>query len=207
MNRTLLAASLFSTALAAAAGEVQPEAMHVSPSPRPAVPAASTASPPARPNAVLRSCWEQAADLHRVNPQVLVAIADVESNHRATALNKNQNGTVDIGIMQINSSWLPQLEKFGITSRHLLDPCINVHVAAWILSKNMEQFGETSWRAVGAYNATRDDLRLRYANKVHERLNKRLIVELPTESVASAAVERARKLKPSGDGLTRSPRP
>ena len=205
MYRALLAASLFLTALGAAAGEVQPEAKHVPPSPGPATPAASTASLPTRPDASLHSCWEQAADLHRVNPQVLVAIADVESNHRPVVVNKNQNGTVDIGIMQINSSWLPRLEKYGITSRHLLDPCINVHVAAWILSKNMARFGETSWRAVGAYNATQDALRLRYAKKVHERLTKRPTKGLPAGSKASVPVERPTNLQPTAYGLTPGP--
>ena len=187
MNRGLLIVFLLWVAVANAGGDVLPEAVHVHSSPRQVAPAESVTSASTDSHAALRSCWEQAANLHRVNPYVLVAIADVESNHRAVALNRNRNGTVDIGVMQINSGWLPQLEKYGITSRHLLDPCINVHVGAWILSRNMTRFGETSWRAVGAYNATRDDLRLRYARKVYERLTKRLAAAPRNGSSPSAA--------------------
>ncbi len=186
MKRGLFITFLFSAAVAVAAGDVQPEAVHLHTLPRQVATTAPVTSAPTDSHATLPSCWDQAANLHRVNPHLLVAIADVESNHRPVALSRNRNGTLDIGIMQINSVWLPQLEKYGITSRHLLDPCINVHVGAWILSRNMARFGETSWRAVGAYNATRDDLRLRYARKVHDRLTKRLAAASRNGSSPSA---------------------
>lgn len=116
------------------------------------------------------SCWERAASLHGVNVQVIQAIASVESNYRARAINRNRNGSADLGIMQINSSWLPTLRRYGISRSDLFDPCINIHVGAWILSQNVRRFGATSWRAVGAYNAAADAKRLAYALKVHRRL-------------------------------------
>jgi soluble lytic murein transglycosylase-like protein len=50
------------------------------------------------------------AGMYKVHPDILRAITKVESNFNPRALNKNQNGTYDIGIMQINSSWIPVLE-------------------------------------------------------------------------------------------------
>lgn len=76
--------------------------------------------------------------------------------------------------MQINSRWLPTLkQKAGITRNDLFDPCVNIHVGAWVLRGNMNRYGPT-WRAVGAYNASarRPDLRERYARKIRKALSK-----------------------------------
>lgn len=152
------------------AEEALPEAIHAEP-----VYAASphySASPTSstRLDQTAQDCWSIAARQFGVNVQVLRAIAEVESGFRATAINRNRNGTADIGIMQINSSWLPTLARYGVVRADLFDPCTNIHVGAWILSENNRRFGATSWRAVGAYNARTDAKRLAYAIKVHRRL-------------------------------------
>jgi soluble lytic murein transglycosylase-like protein len=118
------------------------------------------------------TCWEQAARRHRVNPHLLVAIAEVESGLRPGAIGRNTNGSVDIGLMQINSLWLPELQRHGISPRDLLDPCVSVHVGAWVLAQKMRRYGNT-WTAVGAYNAGSNVLRERYARKVMEALARR----------------------------------
>lgn len=117
-------------------------------------------------------CFDAAADRHGVPAGVLRAIACVESNHNPNALNRNRNGSVDYGVMQINSVWLRELAKFGIERGHLWDLCTNVHVGAWILAQNFQAFG-FSWRAIGAYNAglketpSREYLRYEYAKKIY----------------------------------------
>ena len=118
------------------------------------------------------TCWEQAARRHQVNPWLLVAIAEVESGLRPTAIGRNTNGSIDIGLMQINSLWLPELRRHGIAARDLLDPCVSVHVGAWVLAQKMRMHGNT-WTAVGAYNAGSAVLRDRYARKVIEVLARR----------------------------------
>ncbi len=118
------------------------------------------------------TCWEQAARRHQVNPYLLVAIAEVESGLRPGAIGRNTNGSIDIGLMQINSLWLPELQRHGIAPRDLLDPCVSVHVGAWVLAQKMRLHGNT-WTAVGAYNAGSAVLRERYARKVIEALARR----------------------------------
>jgi soluble lytic murein transglycosylase-like protein len=115
------------------------------------------------------TCWEQAAIRHQVNPHLLAAIAEVESGLRPGAIGRNTNGSIDIGLMQINSLWLPELQRHGIAPRDLLDPCVSVHVGAWVLAQKMRRHGNT-WMAVGAYNAGSEVLRERYARKVIEAL-------------------------------------
>jgi soluble lytic murein transglycosylase-like protein len=116
--------------------------------------------------------WESvAAKYPGLNPYLLHAIAVQESGLNPLAKSPpNKNGTVDIGLMQINSAWLPTLRsRFGITLEHLYQPCINLDVGAWILYENFRDLG-FSWRAIGAYNARSEDKRLAYVRRVYRRL-------------------------------------
>lgn len=120
-----------------------------------------------------RCTWESVAKKYAVNPYMLYAIATTESGLRPNIVSAaNSNGSYDIGLMQINSSWLPKLKGFGITEESLLkDSCTNLEVGAWILADNMQRHGNT-WTAVGAYNAKTESKRIAYAKKVLNNLPK-----------------------------------
>ena len=98
-------------------------------------------------------CVTQAANYHGVNGWILRAIIQVESNFNPNATNRNQNGTTDIGIAQINSMHLKELSRHGVTPRDLMDACKATYVAAWHLRKQVRAYGNT-WYAVGAYHST-----------------------------------------------------
>lgn len=127
-------------------------------------------------NQALAYCWEETARRYDIEPELLQAIAAVESGYRADAMNHaNRNGTRDIGLMQINSIHLPRLLKLGITEERLLsEPCLSVDVGASILAEFIRRFGY-NWTAVGSYNVgtgagpERDALRRRYAEKIWAR--------------------------------------
>ena len=117
-----------------------------------------------------RSCWSIASTTYRVNVRLLYAIARVESGLHAGAVSRNGNGSYDIGLMQINSWWLPKLAKYGITARKLrTNACLNLKVGAWILAQSVRRYG-MNWRGVGAYNARTDHKRAAYARKVVREL-------------------------------------
>lgn len=118
-------------------------------------------------------CWVLAGRQHAIEPELLQAIAEVESGQLANAINYNKDGSRDIGLMQINSSHLPRLSGEGITEQRLLDePCLSVEVGASVLAGFVSRYGY-NWTAVGAYNAGnapgRQAARLRYAHKVWKR--------------------------------------
>ena len=118
-------------------------------------------------------CWSVAAERYWLDPLLLYAIAQVESNLDMNARNTNRNGTYDIGLMQINSTHLPTLSRYGVTERRLReDACASIMTGAWILAGFVRQYGY-GWEAVGAYNAgigeARAPLRKRYAEKVRRR--------------------------------------
>lgn len=115
------------------------------------------------------ACWNEAAQRYGVNPQLLYAIAKTESGLDPRALNRNPDGSYDIGLMQINSRWIPTLRRYGISEARLFEPCTSIHVGAWILAQNMRRLGNT-WNAVGAYNAKTPAQRLRYAIKVYRNI-------------------------------------
>jgi soluble lytic murein transglycosylase-like protein len=115
------------------------------------------------------ACWDDAAQRYQVSSALLYAIARTESGLNPRAINRNTNGSRDIGLMQINSAWLPALATHGIGERELFEPCTNIQVGAWILAGNIRRLGYT-WNAVGAYNATRPALRRAYIEKVRRHL-------------------------------------
>lgn len=104
------------------------------------------------------TCYEQAAASYAnfgMTPALLQAIAKAESNANPKAMNLTHlaaTGSYDIGLMQIDSRWLPDLARLGITEQALLEPCQNVLVAAWILAPLLKRYGP-GWEAIGAYNA------------------------------------------------------
>ena len=119
-------------------------------------------------------CWHSAGEKHAIEPELLQAIADVESGQSARSINvNNQDGSHDIGLMQINSHHLSRLRAQGITRQRLLDePCLSVDVGAAVLAGFIARYGY-NWTAVGAYNAGnsphRQAARLRYAREVWQR--------------------------------------
>ena len=116
-----------------------------------------------------QACRDAAAQRYQVSSALLYAIARTESGLNPLAVGRNGNGSRDIGLMQINSAWLPTLASHGITERELFEPCTNIEVGAWILAGNVARLGYT-WDAVGAYNAQNPTLRRAYVEKVRRHL-------------------------------------
>jgi len=97
-------------------------------------------------------CFSEAAREYSLPPDLLRAIAHVESRSRADALHVNRNRSEDVGAMQINSVHFPLLKTVGIDRTMLLtDPCLNVRTGAWVLATGVKKHGYT-WRAVASYN-------------------------------------------------------
>ena len=115
------------------------------------------------------ACWEEAAARYGVSSALLYAIARTESGGDPAAIGRNSNGSRDIGLMQINSSWLATLAPHGIGEQELLEPCTNIQVGAWILAGNVQRLGYT-WEAIGAYHAADPARRRAYATRVYRQL-------------------------------------
>lgn len=70
----------------------------------------------------------------------------------------NTNGTHDLGVLQVNSAWVPRLAQMvgrsTVQVRYWLtyDPCFNADVARWIFLSALHATGDY-WNAVGAYHS------------------------------------------------------
>ena len=116
------------------------------------------------------NCWGLASARYDLNPFLLYSIALVESRMTPNAVSRpNSNRTRDIGLMQVNSSWLSseRFRRAGITHDDLKNTCLNIHIGAWVLKTNINTMGY-NWRAIGAYNAWKNEAaQHRYATKVY----------------------------------------
>ncbi|MBQ0961769.1 lytic transglycosylase domain-containing protein [Ideonella sp. 4Y11] len=167
----------------------------------------------------IEQCFEFQAARFGLDASLLRSIAVVESGLRPGVDNNDhlpRTGTRDIGLMQINTGWLPVLRQHGIGLRELRDPCTNIEVGAWILGDLVRRHGN-SWDAVGAYNAACTQLkggacrraRSAYAWKVW-RSQQRDALRAPGETPSAArglpAVQfapttPARSMRPTDPGL------
>lgn len=120
--------------------------------------------------ATQQQCWTKAATSYGLDPWLLLAYAKVESSFKSNAVNQNKDKkkSLDMGLMQINSFWLPHLSKFGISKQDLFDPCMSLFVASWIIRQNIQRFGYNI-DGIGAYNAPNNlKIRRNYGAKVYK---------------------------------------
>lgn len=113
-------------------------------------------------------CFEEAAEKYNLSADLLKAMAWVESRLKTDAINGNSDGSYDYGLMQINSRWHEILGKE--VWQRIDEPCLNVHVGAWILSGCIERYGRV-WESVGCYNASGKGKRASYVRKVMDALS------------------------------------
>jgi len=97
-------------------------------------------------------CFDRAAARFKLNPDLLRAIAEYESNNREDAVGPLlADGNRALGKMQVNTVHLPELAKYRVTRDDLMTTCGSVFTGAWILAGYVRLVGYT-WKAVGIYN-------------------------------------------------------
>jgi hypothetical protein len=118
----------------------------------------------------LLACMAAVSAFYHLPPQALPAIHEVE-NGRAGIVRHNTNGTDDLGVMQINTLWVPVLShatRVPVTRVHyslVHDDCFNVAVAGAILRIYLHESGDLA-TAIGYYHSHTPALREAYELRV-----------------------------------------
>jgi hypothetical protein len=119
---------------------------------------------------VPESCVAAAAATYHLPISVFVGVLATE-HARVGDVSANANGSYDIGPAQINSSWLPELSREGITRQALLnDGCLNIRIGARILANELAGASLDNpndyWRRIGNYNSHTPSFNAEYQRRV-----------------------------------------
>jgi len=132
--------------------------------------------PPQEPPAIVapiridHSCVIGAAAYYRLPPELIVGIR-IQEGGTVGRYSVNQNKTVDLGPMQINSMHVKTFAKYGITSKHLLDDeCTNLYAGGWMLHQEIENAKGDMWRGIGNYHSRTPKFHNRYRAAVLQRM-------------------------------------
>ena len=111
------------------------------------------------------------ASLYHLPPRVLPAIQEVEGG-RPGVIHQNTDGTLDLGVMQINTRWLVPLSHYThaavpVVFRRLRDePCYSIAAAGAIMRNYLDETKGDLLRAVGDYHSHTIELNLAYRGQV-----------------------------------------
>lgn len=140
------------------------------------------------PLSMINHCVDQSSQNFSLKPIMIKTIIGVEGGKVGT-VSRNTNGSYDLGVMQVNTLHLSDLqEKFGYTWKDLVfDPCKNIQAGAWILSQRYSEVPGKPWLAVGNYHSKTPGKRSTYLRKI-ARVYSDLatVIGTPNESSALA---------------------
>ncbi len=144
----------------------------------------------------LALCIFAAAQTYSVPAPVILGILHVEGGRVGQAVG-NTNGSYDLGPMQINTIWMPELARHWQVSESRAtqmvrdDACINIGVGAWILRKKMNDTGSL-YQGIAWYHSATPQYGHKYRQKVLNAMQNYRLVRQPSDLVAAHARARAR---------------
>jgi hypothetical protein len=118
-----------------------------------------------------------------VPPQVMVGILHVEGGKVGQEVGPNNNGTYDLGPMQVNTTWLPQLARYWNvdvkTARKWVrdNSCVNLHVSAWILRQKLDDARGNLFNGIARYHSATPGIGTQYAYKVVGAMDRHGLVD------------------------------
>jgi hypothetical protein len=140
------------------------------------------------------ACMALSAALNNLPAEVLPAIHTIEGGRIGT-VSRNRNGTEDLGVMQVNTIWVPRLARAtglheaDVRTRLIENACWNIVVAGAIVRIYRGETNGDLWRAVGNYHSHTPARNLAYQAKVLNSAVRLLGGSLfPQQAMASAMV-------------------
>lgn len=98
-------------------------------------------------------CSIAASIKYEIPANILLAISEKEGG-KPWQVVKNKNGSVDIGPMQFNTSYLRELKRYGIESIDVAAPgCYPYDVAAWRVRNHLKNDSGDIWTRASNYHS------------------------------------------------------
>ena len=171
-------------------------------------PVGISVSQPGTGGQVIEGCLLAAASTHHLSPVVLVILLNVEGGQLGQ-VSGNTNSTVDIGPMQVNEIWLPDLARHWHASvpetfLALRDNfCANVEGGAWILRRGLDEAQGDFWTGVGYYHSHDPVHKAAYLRQV---LNQALRLQAMNEQIRKTRqADASAVVAPAGPASVRTP--
>lgn len=104
------------------------------------------------------ACMLAVSQFYHLPPRVLPSIHVVEAGYPGS-ISRNFNGTGDLGVMQVNSRWVPYLAHSWhlsprvVAERLIREPCFNIASAGAIMRIYLDEAHGDVVRAVGYYHS------------------------------------------------------
>jgi hypothetical protein len=117
-------------------------------------------------------------------PRVLPVIHSIEGGAPGM-VREDSNGTADLGVMQVNTIWIPELAgRAGLSearTKDLLinDACFNIAAAALILRGYLAEEHGALWPALGDYHSHTPTLNTAYTALAERRARELFTQETP----------------------------
>lgn len=119
---------------------------------------------------VVMTCLLMAAQSYGLPPAVMVGIMKAEGGAVGQQV-RNTNGSYDLGPMQINTIWVPELAAiWGVDQATAMgwirdDACTNMKVSAWILKNHFLETRDMK-QAIAHYHSRTPHIGARYRQRV-----------------------------------------
>ncbi len=104
------------------------------------------------------ACMALVASIYHLPPRVLPSIQAVEGGAPG-AISRNTDGSADLGVMQVNTLWIPALARYAglpapvVQARLIAWPCFNIAAAGAILRVYLDEAKGDLMRAIGFYHS------------------------------------------------------
>ena len=101
---------------------------------------------------------------------VMLAVAEQEGGRPGQWV-RNTNGTYDVGAMQFNTTYLRELQRYGITPQAVAQPgCYPYQLAAWRLRGHLKNDQGDIWTRVANYHSRTPQYNARYRYQLLRRV-------------------------------------
>lgn len=151
------------------------------------------------------ACMAAVAAFYHLPPRALPAIQAVEGG-RPGLIHPNNNGTADLGVMQVNTIWIGPLAAFAgmprqtVAVRLIDDPCFNIAAAGAILRAYLREAHGDVMTAVRYYHSHTPELGDAYLARVLQSARAMFVRDRPAGGRPVAG--RRMGGRPTGSGPT-----